>query len=84
MGEYSIGVMSGTIDGGAHSDFVDFHFEGNDEMEDGRPWLAEPPGRCREKSPSSHASPAATQCCRTHPVQPERTGAGVGETVFHP
>jgi hypothetical protein len=33
-GDYSIGVMSGTIDGGAPSDFVDFHFEGNDEMED--------------------------------------------------
>ena len=33
-GEYSIGVMGGTIDGGAHSDFVDFHFHGNDEMEE--------------------------------------------------
>ncbi len=33
-GEYRIGVMCGTIDGGAHSDFVDFHFVGNDEMED--------------------------------------------------
>ena len=33
-GEYSIGVMSGTINGGAHRDFLDFHFEGNDEMED--------------------------------------------------
>jgi hypothetical protein len=33
-GEYSIGVMCGTINGGAHSDFVDFHFQGNDEMED--------------------------------------------------
>jgi hypothetical protein len=27
-------VMCGTIDGGAHSDFVDFHFQGNDEMEE--------------------------------------------------
>jgi hypothetical protein len=33
-GEYEIGVMSGTINGGAHSDFVDFHFQGNDEMEE--------------------------------------------------
>lgn len=33
-GEYSIGVMCGTINGGSHSDFVDFHFVGNDEMED--------------------------------------------------
>ena len=33
-GEYSIGVMSGTINGGAHSDFIDFDFEGNDEMEE--------------------------------------------------
>ena len=33
-GEYKIGVMYGTINGGAHSDFVDFHFQGNDEMED--------------------------------------------------
>jgi len=33
-GEYRIGVQSGTINGGAHSDFVDFHFQGNDEMED--------------------------------------------------
>jgi len=24
-GEYEIGVMCGTINGGAHSDFVDFH-----------------------------------------------------------
>jgi hypothetical protein len=31
-GEYEIGVMRGTIDGGAHSDFVDF--QGNDEMEE--------------------------------------------------
>ena len=31
-GEYSIGVMSGTINGGAHSDFIDFG--GNDEMEE--------------------------------------------------
>jgi hypothetical protein len=33
-GEYEIGVMCGTIDGGAHSDFVDFHFQGSDEMEE--------------------------------------------------
>ncbi|HEX6710428.1 MAG TPA: hypothetical protein VF068_08840 [Rubrobacter sp.] len=33
-GEYRIGVQYGTINGGAHSDFVDFHFWGNDEMED--------------------------------------------------
>jgi len=33
-GEYQIGVQSGTINGGAHSDFFDFDFEGNDEMED--------------------------------------------------
>jgi hypothetical protein len=32
-GEYEIGVMCGTINGGAHSDFVDFDFGGNDEME---------------------------------------------------
>src|SRR5215211_5247891 len=33
-GEYEIGVMCGTINGGANSDFVDFHFQGNDEMEE--------------------------------------------------
>jgi hypothetical protein len=33
-GEYEIGVMGETINGGAHSDFVDFHFQGNDEMEE--------------------------------------------------
>lgn len=33
-GEYGIGVQHGTMDGGAHSDFFDFHFVGNDEMED--------------------------------------------------
>lgn len=33
-GEYEIGVMCGTIDGGAHSDFVDFHFQGNDKVEE--------------------------------------------------
>ena len=33
-GEYEIGVMCGTINGGAHSDFVDFHFPGSDEMEE--------------------------------------------------
>jgi hypothetical protein len=27
-GEYEIGVMCGTINGGAHSDVVDFHFQG--------------------------------------------------------
>lgn len=33
-GEYEIGVMSGTINGGAHSDFIDFYFGGSDEMEE--------------------------------------------------
>lgn len=33
-GEYNIGVMTGTINGGAHEDFIDFDFEGNDEMEE--------------------------------------------------
>ena len=33
-GEYRIGVQYGTINGGAHSDFVDFYFQGNDEMEE--------------------------------------------------
>ena len=33
-GEYRIGVQCGTINGGVHSDFIDFHFWGNDEMED--------------------------------------------------
>ena len=33
-GEYSIGVMRGTINGGAHGNSIDFHFQGNDEMED--------------------------------------------------
>ena len=33
-GEYRIGVMYGMINGSAHSDFVDFHFQGNEEMED--------------------------------------------------
>jgi hypothetical protein len=33
-GDYEIGAMGGTIDGGAHSDFVDFHFWGNDDMEE--------------------------------------------------
>ena len=33
-GEYEIGVMSGTINGGAHNDFIDFDFGGNDEMEE--------------------------------------------------
>jgi hypothetical protein len=33
-GEYEIGVMCGTINGGAHSDVVDFHFQGNDEIEE--------------------------------------------------
>ena len=32
-GEYEIGVMCGTVNGGAHSDFVDFDFHGSDEME---------------------------------------------------
>ena len=77
--------MSGTIDGGAHSDFVDFHFEGNDEMEDGRPWLAEPPGALPRKvaleprQPGRHAVLAELT-----PSSPSGTGAGVGETVFHP
>lgn len=33
-GEYQIGVQSGTLNGYAHSDFVDFSFGGNDEMEE--------------------------------------------------
>ena len=33
-GEYEIGVMCGTINGGAHSDFIDFDFGGNEEMEE--------------------------------------------------
>lgn len=33
-GEYSIGVMSGTINGGAHEDFIDFDFWSNDEMKE--------------------------------------------------
>jgi len=33
-GEYEFGVMSGTINGGAHSDFVDFSFGGEDENEE--------------------------------------------------
>lgn len=33
-GEYGIGVMRGTINGGAYDDSIDFHFRGNDEMED--------------------------------------------------
>lgn len=33
-GEYSIGVMYGTINGGAHSDFIDFSFSGADEDEE--------------------------------------------------
>ncbi len=33
-GEYSIGVQSGTINGGAHSDFIDFSFGGEDENEE--------------------------------------------------
>lgn len=33
-GEYEIGTMCGTLNGGVNSDFIDFHFEGNDEMED--------------------------------------------------
>jgi len=33
-GEYSIGVQSGTINGGAHSDFIDFSFSGEDENEE--------------------------------------------------
>ncbi len=33
-GEYEIGVQSGTLIGHAYSDFIDFTFGGNDEMED--------------------------------------------------
>jgi hypothetical protein len=33
-GEYRIGVQSGTLIGHAYSDFMDFTFEGNDEMEE--------------------------------------------------
>ena len=33
-GDYEIGVMCGTINGSAHSDFVDFHFQENDERKD--------------------------------------------------
>ena len=32
-GEYSIGFMSGTINGGAHSDFFEFDFGGADDNE---------------------------------------------------
>lgn len=33
-GEYEIGAMCGTLNGGVNSDFIDFDFAGNDEMED--------------------------------------------------
>lgn len=33
-GEYEIGVQSGTLNGHAYSDFIDFDFAGNDEMEE--------------------------------------------------
>lgn len=33
-GEYEIGVQCGTLNGYAYSDFIDFDFDGNDEMED--------------------------------------------------
>ena len=33
-GEYEIGVQSGTLIGHAYSDFIDFTFGGNDEMEE--------------------------------------------------
>lgn len=33
-GEYRIGVMYRMINGSAHSDFVDFHFQENDERKD--------------------------------------------------
>ena len=33
-GEYEIGLQLGTINGGAHEDFIDFDFVGSDEMED--------------------------------------------------
>jgi hypothetical protein len=33
-GEYRIGVQQGTINGGAHSDFIDFSFGGEDENEE--------------------------------------------------
>jgi hypothetical protein len=34
MGEFEIGVQYGTLTGGVYEDFIDFDFEGNDEMED--------------------------------------------------
>ena len=33
-GEYEIGVQSGTLNGYAHSNFIDFSFGGSDEMEE--------------------------------------------------
>ena len=33
-GEYRIGVQSGTLNGHAHSDFIDFSFGGSDEMKE--------------------------------------------------
>ena len=33
-GEYQIGVQSGTLNGYAHSDFIDFSFEDSDEREE--------------------------------------------------
>jgi hypothetical protein len=33
-GEYEIGTMCGTLNGGVNSDFIDFDFQGNDEMEE--------------------------------------------------
>jgi hypothetical protein len=34
MGEYEKRVQYGTSNGGVYEDFIDFDFEGNDEMED--------------------------------------------------
>lgn len=33
-GEYEIGTMRGTLNGGVNTDFIDFDFAGSDEMED--------------------------------------------------
>lgn len=33
-GEYEIDTQCGSINGGAHSDFIEFDFDGNDEMEE--------------------------------------------------
>lgn len=33
-GEFEIAAQYGGINGGVHSDFIEFDFDGNDEMED--------------------------------------------------